>query len=120
MSQDLTPKHMRCPAGDCPSITRLDDGRLLIVGAEAPTDLDETVFGTEIKIGNNEAGVLISPSLLDTLMEEVRREERERCAKIADAIGCEVDQSWLDCGMKIASAIRTRKDKDKVHELPIK
>ena len=74
MSQDLTPEHMRCDVGaSCPSITRLDDGRLLIVG----TDAHDLAIKYGIAPSPFEEAIVISPSLLDTLMEEARREERK-------------------------------------------
>lgn len=82
MPENLTPEHMRCAAGTCPSVHQLEDGRLLIVGAEAPTDLDgETVFETGARIGQNEAGVIISPDLLSSLPELVRLREALALAK---------------------------------------
>ena len=74
MSQDLTPEHMRCDVvASCPSITRLDDGRLLIVG----TDAHDLAIKYGIAPSPFEEAIVISPSLLDTLMDEVRREERK-------------------------------------------
>lgn len=63
--ENLTPAHLRC--GDtltCPSIQRLPDGKLLVVGQR----IDETTPLGDI--GDNEAAVIISPDLLDTLKAE--------------------------------------------------
>jgi hypothetical protein len=37
--RNLTPEHLRCFAGSCPSVYELDDGRLLIVGELASRPL---------------------------------------------------------------------------------
>lgn len=63
-SHNLTPPHLRCDWGGCPSIHRLEDGRLLVVGQS----IDETTPLGDI--GDNEDAVIISPDLLDTLKAE--------------------------------------------------
>lgn len=93
MSEDLTPKHLRCGFGSCPSVHRLEDGSLLIVGKipgpglrvrETDHGIIDTYQGCEFSVGSDEAAVVISPGLLGTLIEEKVREavdaERERCA----------------------------------------
>ena len=59
--KDLTPKAMRCPAGYCPSVGQLEDGRLLIVGARA----DQKAHDADIGMAANEQAIIIDPALLD-------------------------------------------------------
>jgi len=71
MSKNLTPEHLRCGAGvSCPSIHRLDDGRLLIVG-EYLSDR-EILVDFDIQVGRDETAIVISPDLLaDYVAEKV-------------------------------------------------
>lgn len=84
MAEDLTPAHLRCAIHvSCPSIHRLEDGRLRVQG-EFDRDM-----GVVMESGKgSEAAVIISPDLLSELKAEWVRgavaTERERCAKIAD------------------------------------
>lgn len=82
MTEDLTPKHLKCGFGSCPSVHRLNDGRLRIVG-----EFDREHGVTTERGKPSEAAIVISPDLLGTLIEEKVREavlvEWERCAVIA-------------------------------------
>ena len=69
MVEDLTPEHMRCPFADCPSIHRLEDGSLEIVG-----DLVEIIESVALAAGHEiktaEAKIKIQESLLSTWYEK--------------------------------------------------
>ncbi len=67
MIKNLTPEHMRCFIGNCPSLQRLGDGRLLIVGKEASSD---DLAGTSADIGDDEQAIVISQDLLSDLISE--------------------------------------------------
>ncbi len=72
--RDLTPKHLRCSLGGCPSVHRLDDGRLMIVGVNAeadPTITSQTFLdlGLRGKIGPDEEAIVISADLLSDLVQ---------------------------------------------------
>ncbi len=79
---DITPAHLRCSIGGCPSVHLLDDGRVLIVG--------ETAFGGDASmhlvqiakiletVGRLESAVIVSPDILSDLPELTRlRKENE-------------------------------------------
>jgi hypothetical protein len=66
-TEDLTPHHLRCGFGSCPSVHRLEDGRLMIVGQEAETRAvelpsghfqDQAVIG-DVSISDAEEAVII-------------------------------------------------------------
>lgn len=70
-AEDLTPAHLRCEiAASCPSIHRLEDGRLLIVGYM----LGRSEWPEGLKVGIEEMPVIIPPELLDELRAEWIRE----------------------------------------------
>jgi hypothetical protein len=77
--RNLTPSHLRCGTGLCPSITQLEDGRLLIVGQYNPS----RARMANVSLGEDEAPVVISPDLLaDYISQHVDaavRAERESC-----------------------------------------
>lgn len=100
--KNLTPDHMRCPMGDCPSIHQLEDGRLLIVGKIAPfLEVDENGQGLHpedwpVDLNNDETAIVISPDLLSDLFQtpvppatelsghqKTEYPERLRCVKCA-------------------------------------
>ncbi len=64
--KNITPEHMRCQIGYCPSVHELNDGRLLIVG--------EYVSTNELReMGANpnpetEGGVIIDRALLANIV----------------------------------------------------
>lgn len=83
MTEDLTPKHLKCGFGSCPSVHRLDDGTLVVVAEFAHMHAPGTAIGDlydslEQKVGENEAIVVISPDLLGTLIEEMMLEKLSR------------------------------------------
>lgn len=89
--ENLTPAHLRCVIGNCPSIHRLEDGRLLVVGRIASLDEKLAVMANGALWNDDEAAVIISPELLGSLKAEWVSDavavEREECAKIADYWG---------------------------------
>lgn len=99
--KNLTPAHLRCAIGaSCPSVHRLEDGRLLIVGEDG--------FPRSREVGvpcdSDEAAIIIHPDLLSTVMQEeiekAVKAERERCAKIDHEFVrlCE-EMARQQCGM---------------------
>lgn len=69
--KDLTPEHMRCPWGQCPSVRELEDGRLLIVGARA----DQRALDAGIGMSPTEQAILIDRSYFaDFIRERIARE----------------------------------------------
>lgn len=69
--ENLTPAHLLCAvAASCPSIYRLGDGKLLVVGKR---DVD-CLYLRNVAIGDDEQAVIISPDLLDSLKAEWARE----------------------------------------------
>jgi hypothetical protein len=71
-TENLTPAHMRCAVGTCPSLYRLEDGRFLVVGKVA--FLAAPMVWNKMKddkaIGPEEYAIVIDPALLDTYVEE--------------------------------------------------
>lgn len=78
MSMDITPNHLRCGMGSCPSVHILEDGRLEVRGDLVV--IHETLAkaaGHEVKTA--EATVVIPAEYFSALPELVRlREENER------------------------------------------
>ena len=58
--QDLTPSHLKCFHGTCPSVWELDDGRLLIVGEVAYKNLP---------VGGRETAIIIDRALLANIRQ---------------------------------------------------
>jgi|SRR5687767_12442608 len=69
MSKNLTPEHLRCPYADCPSIRRLDDGRLLVTG-ELVEIIESVARAAGHTVKSAEATILISPDLLADYVAE--------------------------------------------------
>jgi hypothetical protein len=62
MARNLTPEHLRCEiTSSCPSVHRLDDGRLFIVG-KVPTY--EEIRSVRASVGPDEFAVTIGPEYL--------------------------------------------------------
>ncbi len=75
MIKNLTPEHMRCEiATSCPSLHRLEDGRLLVVGIYAIREARDA--GVHHELWEN--AVLIEPALLDVYVAEKVREAVQR------------------------------------------
>jgi len=97
--ENLTPKHMRCAPLHCPSVGRIDDGSLLIVGKRASM----AAAIERVSVGEDEHAVIISPDLLsDYVAGEVAalKAENERLANALEnllARHCELVESG-DCG----------------------
>ena len=100
--KDLTPAHMRCGPRNCPSVRRLEDGQLLIVGKTAWKILPPQQM-TDLGCAEDEEAVIISPDLLsDYVAGEVAALKAEN-ARLANALEnlltrhCELVESG-DCG----------------------
>ncbi len=64
---DLTPKHLKCSATmSCPSIHRLEDGRIMIVGDDGVPE----AFARDIPVGAAESAVTITEDLLSLYVSE--------------------------------------------------
>lgn len=64
--KNLTPARFRCTYTiSCPSVHRLEDGRLLIVGADGPSFVNG-----ELIVDEGESAIIIHPDLLSTVMQE--------------------------------------------------
>jgi hypothetical protein len=61
MPKNLTPEHLRCTWGGCPSVHRLDDGQLLIVGKMAS---DEEILKAGAVVGLDERALTIGAEYL--------------------------------------------------------
>lgn len=66
-SENLTPERYRCPFADCPSVHRLDDGRLLIVG-EGELPAWQACNDLKIRLGETERAIVIDPGLLEEFL----------------------------------------------------
>jgi hypothetical protein len=70
--KNLTPQHLRCEWGGCPSVHELEDGRrYIIVGQTAGLVADDELVA---KPGPDETAVIIDHALLSTIRDEVREE----------------------------------------------
>lgn len=79
--KDLTPAHLKCAISiSCPSIHRLEDGRLLVVGENA---VAKAIDIKNQPLGDNELAIVISEDLLSELKKEW---VREALANPSDAI----------------------------------
>ena len=64
VKEEITPSHLRCHAGSCPSVFTLTDGNLLIIGKKPSEDLRQAVEG---KVGDDEFVVVLSPDFFQNL-----------------------------------------------------
>jgi hypothetical protein len=111
--KNLTPARFRCTYTiSCPSVHRLEDGRLHIVGKRV--DYPHRSIPA-IAMSPGEAAIIIHPDLLSTVMQEeiekAVKAERERCAKIAYKFAEEADQGGKETpagkqARQIGNAIR--------------
>lgn len=63
--KDLTPSKFKCSTDDaCPSVHDLEDGRLLIVGSFASTEL---VRAAGLNLGDSEEAFVIEKALLENV-----------------------------------------------------
>jgi hypothetical protein len=65
MLEDITPMHLRCEWGACPTVYRMEDGNLLIIGKDPSPQVTEEIAE---KIGPDEKAVVISPDFLSNLI----------------------------------------------------
>jgi hypothetical protein len=56
--EDITPNHLRCPAGYCVAVYKMDDGNLLVIGKKPKADISKQIEG---KVGPDEDVIVISP-----------------------------------------------------------
>jgi hypothetical protein len=78
--KDLTPAHLRCMGGACPSVQRLDDGRLLIVGAAGVGD----ALDLNLLMSEDETAIIIHFDILRVaLFEEIDKGVRERLSRVS-------------------------------------
>jgi len=61
IEKEITPAHLRCSYGGCPSVSVLTDGSLLIVGKKPSSDLMNELNG---KVADDEQAVTISAEFL--------------------------------------------------------
>lgn len=62
--RNITPVHLRCEWGECPSVHELEDGRLLIVGRDA---FDEAERG-EVAWGIDETPIIVDRAILANVL----------------------------------------------------
>jgi hypothetical protein len=67
MIEEITPKHLRCPWGQCVSVYRLEDGNLLIIGKDPSPQVAEKIAE---KVASDEKAVVISPEYLSELFSK--------------------------------------------------
>jgi hypothetical protein len=67
MFEEKTPKHLRCPWGQCVSVYRLEDGNLLIIGKDPSPQVAEKISG---KVAPDEKAIVISPEYFSELFAE--------------------------------------------------
>jgi len=113
--KNITPAHMHCDSGWCPSIHESEDGRhYMVVGKNA--NLMTTREWREdrgAKPGHDELVIIIDRALLSTIRNQVR----EECAKIADrqasdskARNTAADDFGVYAAINIAETIRALKE----------
>jgi hypothetical protein len=61
IKEEITPTRLRCTGGSCPSVYRLSDGNLLIVGKRPSAALAQQVQG---KVASDEFAIVVSPELV--------------------------------------------------------
>lgn len=54
--RELTPKHLMCGIGSCPSIFEIDEENIVVVGKELSPEMREKI---SFKVGDNENAVII-------------------------------------------------------------
>jgi hypothetical protein len=64
VSQELTPAHLRCSWGGCPSVFSLSDGQILIIGKKPSLDLYSQV---QHKVADDEFAIVVSCDLLQNV-----------------------------------------------------
>ena len=57
MLKEITPLHLRCGMGACPAIYETEDGKLVVVGKRAPSELSQELQG---RVSDDEGAVIIS------------------------------------------------------------
>jgi hypothetical protein len=63
--RNLTPEHLRCAYGTCPAVYELEDGRLLIVGKWANSEMRG-----DVPVGEDETAIVIDRAYLANVPNE--------------------------------------------------
>lgn len=61
---ELTPTHLRCSWGGCPSVFALSDGQILIIGKKPSPDIYSQV---QEKVADDEFAIVINRDLLKNI-----------------------------------------------------
>lgn len=83
MATNLTPDHLRCSLGGCPSVHELEDGNFVIVGkyARLMADTEASALRDNLRnagqIGPDEAAIFVEADLLSTLKSRWIKEALE-------------------------------------------
>jgi hypothetical protein len=86
--RDLTPMHLRCRFGACPSVHELSDGRLAVVGPIADV---ETLAALDGKIAPHEESVIVPRDLLTGICaEDALKSAVARLESAAEALKLEM------------------------------
>ena len=64
IEQDITPANLRCAIGCCPSVYKLSDGDLVVIGKKLDRDLLKEIEG---RVAEDELAVKISPDFFEDL-----------------------------------------------------
>jgi hypothetical protein len=56
--EDITPSHLRCPAGYCTAVYKMEDGNLLVIAKKAQVENFKQIEG---KVAPDEEVIIISP-----------------------------------------------------------
>jgi hypothetical protein len=62
--EEITPKHLRCEWGQCVSVYRMEDGKLLVIGKQPDAALTQEI---QNKVGPDESAIVISPEFFADL-----------------------------------------------------
>ena len=91
---DLTPKHLKCEIGaSCPSIHRLEDGRIMIVGDDGVPE----AFARDIPVGAAESAVTITADLLSLYVSEKTDKLQAKVDACYNAMaGALVECEWIE------------------------
>ena len=82
--KNITPQHLRCTFGACPSVFRMEDGNLLIIGKKPSAELADEIRS---RIGPGEQAVIIAPAYLaQTDEREATRDARTSAPLDTDAV----------------------------------
>ena len=66
IQEDITPEHLRCLQGTCPTVRKLSDGNLLIVGKRPSEQLYKQI---QNNVSDDEFAIVISPEFFQNLLK---------------------------------------------------